>query len=150
MVAGMGTSGTLLGAGRYLKERKPDVKLIAADPMGSVYYNYMTRGEAKAEGSSVLEGAGIGRLPGIFNKEEIDEIVRVTDPEAMASMRQIIRREGLFVGGTSGLSVAGAVKVARSMGPGRTIITVLCDSGRNYMSKIFNEAWMKAQGLAEP
>ncbi|HEY3176778.1 MAG TPA: cysteine synthase A [Candidatus Polarisedimenticolia bacterium] len=149
LVTGMGTSGTLMGAGRYLKERNPDVRLIAADPMGSVYFNYVTRGEAKAEGSSILEGAGIGRLPGLFAPTGIDEILRVSDPEAMAAMRQIIRREGLFVGGTSGLSVAGAVKASRQLGPGKTIVTVLCDSGRNYMSKVFNEEWMKAQGLAE-
>jgi cysteine synthase A len=148
MVAGMGTSGTLVGAGRYLKERKPDVKLIVADPMGSVYFNLMTTGEPKAEGSSVLEGVGIGRVPGIFDKSSLDGIIRVTDAEALAATRQIIRKEGLFVGGSAGLSVAGALKVAGQLGPGATILTVLSDSGRNYMSKLFNEEWMKQQGLA--
>ena len=147
LVTGMGTSGTLIGAGRYLKERNPGVRLVAADPMGSVYFNYITRGEPKAEGSSVLEGAGIGRLPGLFELSGIDEVIRVSDTEALAAMRQIIGAEGLFVGGTSGLSVAGAVKVAKQIGPGKTIVTILCDSGRNYMSKIFNPEWMKAAGL---
>ena len=149
LVAGMGTSGTLLGAGRYLKERNPDVRLVAADPMGSIYYNYMMTGEAKAEGSSILEGVGIGRLPAIFDQTALDEIIRISDQESLAAMRQMIRREGLFVGGSAGLSVAGAVKVAARIGPGKVIVTVLCDSGRNYMSKIFNEDWMKAQGMAE-
>jgi len=149
LVAGMGTSGTLVGAGRYLKERNPAVKVVVADPMGSVYFNYLTTGEPKAEGSSVLEGVGIGRLPGIFEKGPIDDIIRIDDREALGAMWQIIRREGLFVGGSSGLSVAGAVKVARQIGPGKTIVTVLCDSGRNYMSKVFNEDWMKAQGLSD-
>ena len=148
LVAGMGTSGTLVGAGRYLKERNPAVKLVVSDPMGSVYFNYLTRGEPKAEGSSILEGVGIGRLPGIFDKEPIDEIIRVSDQESLAAMWQLIRKEGLFVGGSSGLSVAGALKVAAKFGPGKTIVTVLCDSGRNYMSKVFNEEWLKGQGLA--
>ena len=149
LVAGMGTSGTLLGAGRYLKERNADVQLVAADPMGSIYYNYLMAGEAKAEGSSILEGVGIGRLPAIFDRTALDEIIRISDQESLAAMRQIIRREGLFVGGSAGLSVAGAVKVATRIGPGKTIVTILCDSGRNYMSKIFNEEWMRAQGMAE-
>ncbi len=148
LVAGMGTSGTLVGAGRYIKERNPALRVVVADPMGSVYYNYLTKGEPKAEGSSVLEGVGVGRLPGIFEKGPIDDIIRIDDREALGAMWQIIRREGLFVGGSSGLSVAAAVKVAREIGPGKTIVTVLCDSGRNYMSKVFNEDWMKAQGLA--
>lgn len=148
MVAGMGTSGTLLGAGRYLKERRPEIKLIVADPMGSVYFNYMTTGEPKAEGSSVLEGVGIGRLPGIFDRTPLDGIIRVSDKEALDATFQIIRKEGLFVGGSAGLSVAGALKVARDIGAGKTIVTVLSDSGRNYMSKIFDPDWMKTQGLA--
>jgi len=147
LVAGMGTSGTLVGAGRYLKERRPEVKLIAADPMGSVYFNLMTAGEPKAEGSSVLEGVGIGRVPGIFDKTPLDGILRVSDREALDAMWRIIRKEGLFVGGSAGLSVAGAVKVARQLGPGKTIVAVLCDSGRNYMSKVFNPEWMASQGL---
>jgi cysteine synthase len=150
MVAGMGTSGTLVGAGRYLKERNPAVKLVVSDPMGSIYFNYLTQGEPRAEGSSILEGVGIGRLPGIFDRAPIDEIVRVTDKEALAATWQIIRKEGLFVGGSAGLSVAGALKAAASLGPGKTIVTVLADTGRNYMSKIFNEEWLRAQGLAPP
>jgi len=137
LVAGMGTSGTLLGAGRYLKERKPAVRVVAVDPVGSVYHDYIKHGEAKAEGSTVLEGAGIGRLPGLFDPALLDDIVRVEDAEALAVMRRIIAAEGLFVGGTSGLSVAGALRVARELGPGRTLVTVLCDSGRNYMTKLF-------------
>lgn len=149
LVAGMGTSGTVVGAGRFLKERKPDVKVIVADPMGSVYFNLLTRGEPKAEGSSILEGVGIGRVPGIYERGPIDEIIRVDDREALAAMRRMIRREGLFVGGSAGLSVAGALMIAKKIGAGKTIVAVLCDSGRNYMSKIFNEEWMAAQGLAD-
>ena len=147
LVAGMGTSGTMVGAGRYLKERNPKLKVVVADPMGSVYFNYLTRGEPKAEGSSVLEGVGIGKVPGIYERGPIDDIIRVNDQEALAAMKQIIRREGLFVGGSSGLSVAGALKVASHMGPGKTIVTILTDSGRNYMSRVFNAEWMAAQGL---
>jgi len=147
MVAGMGTSGTLVGAGRYLKERRPGLKLIVADPMGSVYYNLMTTGQPKAEGSSVLEGVGIGKVPGIFDPTPLDGIIRVSDKEALDAMWRIIRKEGLFVGGSAGLSAAGALKVARDMPRGSTIVTALSDSGRNYMSKVFNEEWMKTQGL---
>ncbi|HKY33350.1 MAG TPA: cysteine synthase A [Candidatus Polarisedimenticolia bacterium] len=148
LVTGMGTSGTLIGAGRYLKERNPAVRILAADPMGSLYYNVVTSGEARAEGSSILEGVGIGRLPGIFDQEPLDGILRVTDAEALEAMWRIIRQEGLFVGGSSGLSVAGALKAAQGMKPGSTLVTVLCDTGRNSMSKVFNEEWRKAQGLA--
>jgi cysteine synthase A len=108
----------------------------------------MTKGEPVAEGSSILEGVGIGRLPGIASKEPLDGIIRVSDAESVAAMRQIITKEGLFVGGSAGLSVAGAVKVAREIGPGKTIVTILCDSGRNYMSRMFNDAWMADKGLA--
>ncbi|MFQ5720638.1 MAG: cysteine synthase A, partial [Acidobacteriota bacterium] len=147
LVTGMGTSGTLVGAGRYLKEKDPSIRLVVSDPMGSVYFNYLTTGEPKAEGSSVLEGVGVGRLPGILEKDPIDEIIRVSDSEALAAMRQIIRREGLFVGGSSGLSVAGAVKVAQRLGPGKTIVTMLCDTGRNYMSRLFSDEWLATKGL---
>ncbi len=147
LVTGMGTSGTLVGAGRFLKERKPDVRVVAADPMGSIYYNLLTQGEAKAEGSSVLEGVGIGKLPGIFDRGPIDEIIRISDQEALAATSRIVLEEGLLVGGSSGLSVAGAIKVAETLGPGKTIVTVLCDSGRNYMSKLFDPAWRQSQGL---
>lgn len=147
LVAGMGTSGTLVGAGRYLKEKNPSIKIVVSDPGGSLYHDYITKGETTSEGSSVLEGVGIGRLPGIFDKGPIDEIIRVEDPEALGAMQQIIRKEGLFVGGSAGLSVAGALRIAEELGPGKTIVTVLCDSGRNYMSKIFNAEWLAAQGL---
>jgi len=147
LVTGMGTSGTLCGAGRYLKERNPAIRVVCSDPMGSVYFNLVTSGEAKADGSSILEGVGIGRRPGIFDPATLDGILRVTDAEALAAMWRIIRREGLFVGGSAGLSVAGALKLAPTLPPGSTLVTVLCDSGRNAMSKIFNPDWMKAQGL---
>jgi cysteine synthase len=140
LVTGMGTSGTLTGAGRYLKEKNPAIRVVASDPMGSLYYNLLTTGELKAEGSSILEGVGIGRIPGVFDRTPIDAILRVTDEEALAAMWRIIRHEGLFVGGSAGLSVAGALKVAPTLPPGSTIVTVLCDSGRNAMAKIFTPA----------
>jgi len=150
LVAGMGTSGTLMGAGRYLKERNPRVRIVAVDSMGSVYYNYVRSGEPRAEGSSVLEGVGIGRVPGIFDRSDptLDEIIRIDDASALAATRRVIAREGLFVGGSSGISVAGALDVAARMGPGRTLVTILCDTGRNYMSKLFDESWRRAQGIA--
>lgn len=135
LVTGMGTSGTLTGAGRYLKEKNPDIRVVASDPMGSVYFNLLTSGVAKAEGSSILEGVGIGRVPGIFDPAALDGVLRVTDEEALAATRQIVHREGLFVGGSSGLSVAGALKLAPDLPRGSTIVTVLCDSGRNAMGK---------------
>lgn len=147
MVTGMGTSGTLCGAGRYLKEKNPAIHIVCSDPMGSIYYNLVTSGEARAEGSSILEGVGIGRRPGIFDPSVLDGILRVSDTEALDAMWRIIRHEGLFVGGSAGLSVAGALKLAPSLPKGSTIVTVLCDSGRNAMSKVFNPEWMKAQGL---
>ncbi len=148
LVAGMGTSGTIVGAGRYLKERNPKCRVVVSDPMGSLYYNHIRHGEAKAEGSSILEGVGIGRLPGILDTSPIDDIIRVDDREALEAMRQVIRKEGLFVGGSAGLSVAGAVRVAADLGPGKTLVTILCDTGRNYMSRVFNDAWLAEKGLA--
>ncbi len=152
LMAGMGTSATVVGAGRFLKEQNPDVRLVVADPGGSVYLRYVQDGEERAEGSSIVEGVGIGKIPPIFEADLIDEIFRVGDPEAVAMNRTLVEKEGMFLGGCSGLVVAGAVEWARRSGPGPdgrpwNIVIVLTDTGLRYLSKLYNPAWLSAQGL---
>jgi cysteine synthase A len=162
-VAGMGTAGTVAGAGRFLREASekaarpggPRVgrgrtRILAVDPHGSVYHSLFTTGEPKAEGSSIVEGVGIGRVPGNYDGTVLDGIVRVSDAEAVAMTQTLVRKEGLFVGGCAGLVVAGAVAYVRSLpAPQRpgTVVAILSDTGRNYMSKLFNSEWLASQGL---
>ena len=168
-MAGMGTSGTVAGAGRYLREvsekaaaeaaskgispGRGRTKIVAVDPHGSVYFSFFKTGAPKAEGSSIIEGVGIGRVPGNYDGSVLDEIVRVSDVEATAMAHTLVRREGLFVGGCAGLVVAGAVAYAKSLPPPdrpKCIVTILSDTGRNYVSKLFNAEWLAAQGLPTP
>jgi cysteine synthase len=149
----MGTSGTVLGAGRYLKERNPEVRVVVPDPGGSVYLGYLQDGVERAEGSSVVEGVGIGKVPAIFRPGLVDEIFRVEDPPALAMNRILVEKEGMFLGGCAGLAVAGAVQWARRAGraPGGrpwNIVIVLTDTGLRYLSKLYNPEWLEAQGLA--
>ena len=150
LVAGMGTSGTVVGGGRYLKEQNSEVKVVVADPGGSVYQSYFHDGEEKAEGSSILEGVGIGRIPGIFEPASIDEVLRVDDPEAVSMTRTLVEKEGLFLGGCSGMVVAAAVRWARenpAQGRPWNIVTVLTDTGLRYLSRLYNREWLEEQNL---
>ncbi len=144
-----GTGGTLGGVSRYLKEQKPGVRTVLADPMGSALYNWVKTGELKSEGSSaVTEGIGIGRVTSNLDGAPIDDAVRIEDPEIVRTTHQLLRREGLFLGGTSGANVAAAVRVARELGPGNTVVTILCDTGHKYVSRFWSREWLEQKGLA--
>ncbi len=146
----IGTGGTLAGVGMYLKERKPSVRIVASDPMGASLYHYYKHGELKAEGSSITEGIGQGRITDNLEGAPIDDAVQVTDEEALPVIFELIREEGLVLGGSSGINVAGAMKVARELGPGHTVVTVLCDFGTRYQSKLFNPAFLRSKNLPVP
>ncbi len=146
----IGTGGTLAGVGMFLKERKPSVRIVASDPMGASLYHYYKHGELKAEGSSITEGIGQGRITANLDGAPIDDAVQVTDEEALPVIFELIREEGLVLGGSSGINVAGAMKVARELGPGHTVVTVLCDFGTRYQSKLFNPEFLREKGLPAP
>jgi cysteine synthase A len=145
-----GTGGTIAGVGMALKERNPSVRIVLADPMGSALYAWRKTGELKAEGGSITEGIGQGRVTANLDGAPIDDAVRVTDEEALPVVFDLIRREGLVLGGSSGINVAAAMKVARDLGPGHTVVTILCDSGTRYQSKLFNPDFLREKGLPVP
>ncbi len=149
-VASVGTGGTLAGVGFALKERNPRVRIVLADPMGSALYHYYADGELKAEGNSITEGIGQGRITGNLEGAPIDAALQVTDEEALPIIFELLAEEGLVVGGSTGINVAGAIKVARELGPGHTVVTVLCDYGTRYQSKLFNPEFLKSKGLPVP
>jgi cysteine synthase A len=147
-VCSTGTGGTLAGVARYLKEQKPSVRIVLADPMGSALYNYVKNGELKLEGSSITEGIGSSRVTANLKDTPIDDAVRIADTECVPMVYRLLRRDGLFVGGSTGINVAAAVHVAREMGPGHTIVTLLCDRGSLYMGRLFNAQFLASKGLA--
>jgi len=143
-----GTGGTLAGVARYLKSQKPDVRIVLADPQGSALYNWVKTGELKAEGNSITEGIGTTRITANLADTPIDDAVAVDDPACVKMVYRLLREEGLFVGSSSGINVAAAVQIARQLGPGHTIVTVLCDRGGLYAQRLFNPAWLKDKGLS--
>jgi cysteine synthase A len=149
-VLATGTGGTLAGTARYLKERNPSVHVVLADPMGSALYNYVKRGEVKAEGSSVTEGIGNGRVTKNLDGAPIDDAIRVDDAMALTMMFRLLKDEGLYLGGSTGINVAAAVTVAHALGRGHTIVTVLCDGGDRYRSRLYNPEWLRQKGLPVP
>lgn len=149
-VCAVGTGGTLAGVGMALKERNPAIKIALADPLGSALYNYYASGELKAEGNSITEGIGQGRITKNLEGAPIDLAVQVTDAEALPMIFDMISHEGLVVGGSSGINVMGAVKVARQLGPGNVIVTILADYGTRYQSKLFNPSFLKERDLPVP
>ena len=146
-VAATGTGGTYAGVALYLKEKKSNVKTVVADPMGSGLYSYVKTGEIASEGNSITEGIGNSRITANMEGVPTDDAVRVTDPECMAVLSQLLKKEGLFMGGSVGINVGGAVKLAKEMGPGHTIVTVLCDGGARYQSKLWNPEFLATKGL---
>jgi cysteine synthase A len=146
----VGTGGTLAGVALALKERRPEVRVALADPMGAALYSFYKNGVLKAEGSSITEGIGQGRVTANLEGAPIDEAYRIPDEEALPIVFALLKQEGLCLGGSSGINVAGAIRLARDMGPGHTIVTVLCDSGQRYMSKLFNPAFLRSKGLPAP
>lgn len=149
-VCAVGTGGTLAGVALALKERNPKVTIALADPMGAALYHYYKHGELKSEGSSITEGIGQGRITANLEGAPIDEAFQIPDAEAVAIIFDLLKYEGLCLGGSSGINVAGAIRLAKQMGPGHTIVTVLCDYGTRYQSKLFNPAFLRSKDLPVP
>jgi cysteine synthase A len=147
-VSAVGTGGTLAGTARFLKEKNPKVRIVLADPHGSALYSWAKTGELIAEGSSITEGIGTTRITSNFEGAPVDDAERVSDLEAVGMVYRLLREEGLFVGGSTGINVAGAVATARKLGPGHAIVTLLCDRGSLYFKRLFNPAWLAEKGLA--
>ena len=146
----VGTGGTLAGVGLALKERNPAVQIALADPLGASLFNYYRNGELKAEGSSITEGIGQGRITANLEGAPVDHAYQIEDPEALGLLFDLGEQEGLLLGGSSGINIAGAVRLACDLGPGHTIVTILCDSGVRYQSKLYNPVFLKAKGLPVP
>jgi cysteine synthase A len=144
----VGTGGTLAGVALGLRAEKPDVTIALTDPEGAALFNWFANGELKAEGSSVSEGIGQSRITGNLDGLHVDAQFRVPDAEGLAWVRRLNAEEGICLGLSSGINVAGAVRLARQMGPGHVIVTILCDSGLRYLSTIYNPNWLAAKGLA--
>jgi cysteine synthase A len=145
-----GTGGTLAGVSRYLKSKSAAVRIVLVDPPGSALYHYIKDGELKSDGgTSITEGIGTGRVTANLAGAPIDDALRIQDGETMHYVYRLMREEGLLLGSTSGINVAAAVKVARQLGPGHTIVTILCDGGAKYQSRLFNPAWIAERGFAE-
>ncbi|WP_423757703.1 cysteine synthase A [Burkholderia sp. NLJ2] len=146
-VCATGTGGTLAGVSRYLKEQNPAVRIVLADPHGSGLYGYVKTGDLSAEGNSITEGIGSTRVTANLADTPIDDAVRIDDQQCVTMVYRLLREEGLYVGGSSGINVAAAVWLARRMGPGHTIVTLLCDRGDIYRARLFNRDWLREKGL---
>jgi cysteine synthase len=149
-VCAVGTGGTLAGIAIALKERNPKVRIALADPMGSALYSFYARGVLKSEGSSITEGIGQGRITKNLEGAPIDIAYQISDEEAVAIIFDLLEHEGLCLGGSSGINVAGAIRLAREMGPGRVIVTVLADYGTRYQSRLFNPEFLRSKRLPVP
>jgi len=149
-VCAIGTGGTLAGVAMALRERKPKVVIGCADPMGAAMYSYYTTGELKSEGSSITEGIGQARITGNLEGLAVDAPFQIHDEEAVTICFQLLKEEGLCLGGSSGINVAGAARLARQLGPGHTVVTVLCDYGTRYSSKLYNPQFLRKKGLPAP
>jgi len=145
-----GTGGTLAGVAMALKPRNPAIRITLADPMGSALFAWKTRGELVLEGSSITEGIGQSRVPGNLDGAPIDDAIQVTDTEALEQVFDLTIHEGISIGGSAGLNVAAAIRVARTLGPGHTVVTILCDGGARYQSKLFNPDFLRGKGLPVP
>ncbi|SDR26269.1 cysteine synthase A [Rhizobiales bacterium GAS191] len=149
-ICAVGTGGTLAGVGMALKERNKDIKIGLADPMGAALYSYYTTGELKASGTSITEGIGQGRITKNVEGMPVDAAFQIPDEEAVPIIFDLLEHEGLCLGGSSGINVAGAIRLAKQLGPGRTIVTVLADYGNRYQSKLFNPDFLRSKGLPTP
>jgi len=149
-ICAIGTGGTVAGVGMALKERNPDIVIAIADPMGAALYNYYKHGELKAEGTSITEGIGQGRVTANLEGAPIDDAFQIPDAEALPIIFDLLKHEGLCMGGSTGINVAGAIRLAKQMGPGHTIVTILADYGQLYQSKIFNLEFLRERNLPLP
>jgi cysteine synthase A len=146
----IGTGGTLAGTGSYLKQQNQNIRIAAADPMGANMYHWYKHGELRSEGTSITEGIGQGRVTANLQDAPIDDAYQISDAEALPIVFDLLQDEGLVLGGSSGINIAGAMRMAQDLGPGHTIVTILCDYGTRYQSKLFNPEFLKQQGLPCP
>ena len=149
-ICSVGSGGTLAGVAMGLREKNRDIAIGIADPFGAALFNWYTQGELKAEGSSITEGIGQGRVTANLEGVAVDHAYQVSDAEALEQIFDLVQHEGLCLGGSSGVNVAGAIRMARDLGPGKTIVTVLADNGSRYQSKLFNPAFLREKGLPTP
>lgn len=146
----VGTGGTLAGISQYLKEQNTGIITAVSDPLGSFLYEYYQNGELKTQGNSITEGIGQSRITANLEEAQIDEAFQIPDEEALPIVFGLLKEEGLCLGGSSGINVAGAIRLAKRLGPGKTIVTILCDSGTRYQSKLFNPDFLKEKELPYP
>jgi cysteine synthase A len=149
-VCAAGTGGTLAGVGRALKRLKPGVRIALADPTGSALAHYVNHGELLAEGTSISEGIGSSRITANFEGAPVDQAWSIPDDESVPLLHELLEHEGLCVGGSSGVNLAGAIRLARSLGPGHIVVTVLCDGGMRYQAKLFNPVFLREKGIPVP
>ena len=149
-ICAVGTGGTLAGTGAFLKEKNPEIQIGLADPMGAALYSYYTEGELSSWGDSITEGIGQGRITANLEDAVVDHPFQIPDDEALPVCFQLLQEEGLCLGSSSGINVAGAIRLAKELGPGKTIVTILCDSGTRYQSKLFNPEFLNKKGLPIP
>ncbi len=150
-ICAIGTGGTIAGVSSYLREKKADIVIGVADPKGAAMYNYFARGQVQAsEGGSVSEGIGLGRVTRIIEDIKVDKAYLIPDEEAVPIIFDLLEHEGLCLGGSTGINVAGAIRLAKELGPGHTIVTILADYGTRYQSKLFNPAFLRSKGLPVP
>jgi cysteine synthase A len=149
-VCSVGTGGTLAGISMFLKEQNPKIKIALADPEGAALYSYFKTGELKSSGSSITEGIGQGRITKNVEGTPVDFPFLIPDSEALPIVFDLLKEEGLCLGGSTGINVAGAIRLAKELGPGHTIVTLLCDFGTRYQSKLFNPEFLKSKGLPYP
>lgn len=149
-VCAVGTGGTLAGVAAGLRTRRAEVAIALADPMGSAMYSFFTTGELRSSGSSITEGIGQGRITGNLEGLSVDHAFQIDDQEAVDLVADLTQHEGLCLGGSSGVNVAGAIRLGRALGPGSTVVTILCDSGSRYQSKLFNPTFLRSKGLVVP
>jgi cysteine synthase A len=149
-ICAVGTGGTLAGVGMALKARNPKIRIGLADPFGAALFSYYTSGELKAEGSSITEGIGQGRITKNLEDAPVDVAYQIPDAEAVSIIFDLLEHEGLCLGSSSGINVAGAIRLAKEMGPGHTIVTILADYGSRYQSKLFNPEFLREKGLPVP
>ncbi|MDP1986163.1 cysteine synthase A [Phenylobacterium sp.] len=149
-ICAVGSGGTLAGVAQALRAERADVQIGLADPYGAALYSYYTTGELKSEGGSISEGIGQGRITANLEGLKVDQAYRIADDEMLGVIYDLVEHEGLVMGGSTGVNVAGAIRMAKAMGPGHTIVTILCDQGARYQSKIFNRAFLTEKGLPIP
>lgn len=149
-ICAVGSGGTLAGVAMALRERSPDIRIGLADPYGASLYEWYTHGELKSEGSSISEGIGQGRITANLEGLVVNQAYRISDEEMMLAIFDLLEFEGLVMGGSTGINVAGAIRMARDLGPGHTIVTLLCDHGQRYQSKVFNPVFLREKGLPVP